>query len=220
MHGHGNRIRFRGRRQQLGDEHSLHPSPKPAAVDAVAIAEEIARRRVFGERLDELLRGQAGVLHVIVMGEHTRKIGVVQQSESLVQSVPAPPQAAVHVKVVGSHVALPQQSPFVAHAPSGWLQAQVDVVVSQTPVQHCWLAVETWLEGTRILPLCSVPPRTGPPEMAMVKMSPAPRGPLSVTLTAKVQGTPLFMQVPAMMAVLPMVTSEVMPVLRTSSLTA
>ncbi len=40
--------------KNLGDEHALHPSPKFAAVDPVAIAEEIARRRVIGERLDEL----------------------------------------------------------------------------------------------------------------------------------------------------------------------
>src|SRR5467141_4126159 len=49
-----------GRRENLGDEHALHPSPKLAAVDAVAIAEEIARRRVIGERLDELLGGPGG----------------------------------------------------------------------------------------------------------------------------------------------------------------
>jgi len=49
-----------GRRENLGDAHAVHPSPKLAAVDAVAIAEEIARRRVIGERLDELLRGPGG----------------------------------------------------------------------------------------------------------------------------------------------------------------
>src|SRR3989441_8316285 len=49
-----------GRRENLGDEHALHPSPKLAAVDAVAIAEEITRRRVIGERLDDLLRGPGG----------------------------------------------------------------------------------------------------------------------------------------------------------------
>ncbi len=49
-----------GRRENLGDEHALHPSPKLAAVDAVAIAEEITRRRVIGERFDDLLRGPGG----------------------------------------------------------------------------------------------------------------------------------------------------------------
>jgi hypothetical protein len=46
--------------ENLGDEHALHPSSKLAAVDAVAIAKEIARRRVIGERLDELLSGPGG----------------------------------------------------------------------------------------------------------------------------------------------------------------
>src|SRR6267143_6622273 len=50
--------------ENLGDEHALHPSPKLAAVDAVAIAEEIARRRVIRERFDDLLhrpRGSGGI---------------------------------------------------------------------------------------------------------------------------------------------------------------
>ena len=47
-------------REDLGDAHALHPSSKLAPVDAVAIAKEIARRRVIGERLDDLLRGPGG----------------------------------------------------------------------------------------------------------------------------------------------------------------
>ncbi len=47
-------------RENLGDAQALHPSSKLAAVDAVAIAKEKARRRVIGERLDELLSGPGG----------------------------------------------------------------------------------------------------------------------------------------------------------------
>ncbi len=47
-------------REDLGDAHALHPSSKLAPVDAVAIAKEIARRRVIGERLDDLLSGPGG----------------------------------------------------------------------------------------------------------------------------------------------------------------
>ena len=46
--------------ENLGDEHALHPSPKLAAVDAVSIPEYVARRRVIGERLDNLLRRPGG----------------------------------------------------------------------------------------------------------------------------------------------------------------
>src|SRR5216684_373481 len=47
-------------REDLGDAHALHPSPKLAAVNAVAIAEEEARRRVIGEGFDNLLCRPAG----------------------------------------------------------------------------------------------------------------------------------------------------------------
>src|SRR5258708_17686582 len=47
-------------RDDLGDAHALHPSPKLAAVNAVAIAEEEARRRVIGEGFDNLLCRPAG----------------------------------------------------------------------------------------------------------------------------------------------------------------
>ena len=41
--------------EHLGDADALHPSPKLAAVDAVAVAEEQARCRIIGEGLDDLL---------------------------------------------------------------------------------------------------------------------------------------------------------------------
>jgi hypothetical protein len=44
--------------------------------------------------------------------------------------------------------------------------------------------------------------------MEMVKVSPLPVGPLSVTSATKVQGPPLFVQVPAMVAELPLISSE------------
>src|SRR5438132_7613526 len=46
--------------EDLGDAHTLNPSSELAPVDAVAIAKEIARRRVIGERLDDLLSGPGG----------------------------------------------------------------------------------------------------------------------------------------------------------------
>ena len=48
------------RGENLGEAHALHPSAELATVDAVAIAEEVARRRVIGEGLDDLLRGPCG----------------------------------------------------------------------------------------------------------------------------------------------------------------
>src|ERR1700737_3781266 len=48
------------RSENLGEAHALHPSAELATVDAVAIAEEVARRRVIGEGLDDLLRGPRG----------------------------------------------------------------------------------------------------------------------------------------------------------------
>jgi hypothetical protein len=40
--------------------HAPNPSPELAVIDAVAIAEEVTRRRVIGKRLDDLLRGPGG----------------------------------------------------------------------------------------------------------------------------------------------------------------
>jgi len=47
-------------REDLVDVHALHPSPKLASVDAVAIVKTIAWRGVIGERLDDLLRRPRG----------------------------------------------------------------------------------------------------------------------------------------------------------------
>ena len=46
--------------ENLGDADALHPSPELVAVDAVTNPEEVARRRVIGERLDDLLRSPCG----------------------------------------------------------------------------------------------------------------------------------------------------------------
>src|SRR6266851_1624171 len=43
-----------------GGAHTLHPLPKLAPEDAVAIAEQVGRRRVIGECFDNLLRGPSG----------------------------------------------------------------------------------------------------------------------------------------------------------------
>jgi len=44
----------------LGDADGLHPSAKLGAIDAVVIAEQIAGRRIIGERLDDLPCGSEG----------------------------------------------------------------------------------------------------------------------------------------------------------------
>src|SRR5262249_5800288 len=46
--------------EKLGDADGLHPSAKLGAIDAVAIAQQIAGRRIIGERLDDLSRGPGG----------------------------------------------------------------------------------------------------------------------------------------------------------------
>ena len=48
------------RREDFGNEHALRASPKLAAINGVAIAQEIARRRVIGESFHNLLRGPSG----------------------------------------------------------------------------------------------------------------------------------------------------------------
>jgi hypothetical protein len=52
-------------------------------------------------------------------------------------------------------------------------------------------------------------PFGGPFEMEMLKTSPVPSGPESVTFTVKTQGIPLLVHVPPNVAVLPGITSEV-----------
>ncbi len=47
-------------REHLGDADASHPSPKLAAVDVVANAQEVTRRRVIGKRFDDLLRRPGG----------------------------------------------------------------------------------------------------------------------------------------------------------------
>src|SRR5207244_13027425 len=49
-----------GRREDFADPHALNASPKRRPVDAVAIAEEVGRRGVVRERVDELLGGPGG----------------------------------------------------------------------------------------------------------------------------------------------------------------
>src|SRR2546428_9616099 len=49
-----------GRREDFADPHALDASSKRLAVDAVAIAEEVGRRGVVRECVDELLGGPGG----------------------------------------------------------------------------------------------------------------------------------------------------------------
>jgi len=49
-----------GRREDVADPHALDASPKRLPVDAVAIAEEVGRRGVVRERVDDLLGGPGG----------------------------------------------------------------------------------------------------------------------------------------------------------------
>ena len=46
------------RSENLGQAHALHSSPELATIDAVAIAQEVAWRRVIGERLDDSSHGR------------------------------------------------------------------------------------------------------------------------------------------------------------------
>jgi len=48
------------RGQHFTDAHALHALPKSETVDAIAIAEEIGRRGVVREGVDELLGGPGG----------------------------------------------------------------------------------------------------------------------------------------------------------------
>ncbi len=48
------------RSENLDRAHALHSSAELATVDAVAITQEVAWRRVIGERLDDLLRRPGG----------------------------------------------------------------------------------------------------------------------------------------------------------------
>jgi hypothetical protein len=47
-------------REDLGDAHAFRAPPELVAVNAVAIAKKVARRRVAGESLDDLLRRPGG----------------------------------------------------------------------------------------------------------------------------------------------------------------
>ncbi len=47
-------------RENLGNAHAFRASPELVAVNAVAIAKKVARRRVIGESLDDLLRRPGG----------------------------------------------------------------------------------------------------------------------------------------------------------------
>src|SRR2546426_135455 len=49
-----------GRREDFADPHALDASSKRLPVDAVAIAEEVGRRGVVRERVEELLGGPGG----------------------------------------------------------------------------------------------------------------------------------------------------------------
>src|SRR6266511_1274457 len=60
-----------------------------------------------------------------------------------------------------------------------------------------------------MLPLRSVPPCGAPPEMEIVNESVVPGSPLSVTFTVKVHTTPLLVQVPPNVAVLPDIVNAV-----------
>src|SRR5207302_6823866 len=60
-----------------------------------------------------------------------------------------------------------------------------------------------------MLPLRSVPPSGGPALIEIVNESLLPGSPLSCTITEKVHGTPLLVQVPPNVAVLPAITNEV-----------
>jgi hypothetical protein len=49
-----------GSGEYLADPQAVHPTPERWSVDAVAVPEEIARRRILWEGVDDLLCGPRG----------------------------------------------------------------------------------------------------------------------------------------------------------------
>src|SRR5438270_6729257 len=67
--------------ENLGDADALHPSPELVTVDAVTIPEEVARRRVIGERLDDLLRSPCGRRRIGYVEVHDLAAMMLQDHE-------------------------------------------------------------------------------------------------------------------------------------------
>jgi hypothetical protein len=60
--------------ENLGGANGLHPSAKLGAIDAVAIAQQVAGRRIIGERLDHLCRAvQVAVGEFVTLKSTTRR---------------------------------------------------------------------------------------------------------------------------------------------------
>jgi hypothetical protein len=71
------------RSENLSQAHALHSSPELVTVAAIAVAQQVARRRVVGECLDDLLRSpgsSGGIGHVEVhdlsamMNQHQERV--------------------------------------------------------------------------------------------------------------------------------------------------
>jgi len=67
--------------ENLGDADGLHPSAKLGAIDAVAIAQQIAGRRIIGERLDDLSRGPGGGWGICHIEKHDSAARMQQDDE-------------------------------------------------------------------------------------------------------------------------------------------
>jgi hypothetical protein len=76
------------RREDFSDPHPLHSLPKLLAVDGVAIAQEIGRRGVVREGVDDLLRGPGGggVLGHIEVDDTPAIVGEHDQDEEDAQA--------------------------------------------------------------------------------------------------------------------------------------
>ena len=77
-----------GRRRDFSDPHALHSLPERVTVDTVAIAEEIGRRGIVREGVDELLGGPGGggVLGHVEMQDTAAMVGEHDEDEEDAQT--------------------------------------------------------------------------------------------------------------------------------------
>src|SRR5205814_8293612 len=91
-----------GRGQYLPDSHALHAAPKRVTVDRVAIAEEVGRRGVVGERLHDLLGGPGpgGMLGDVEVDHPPPMVGEYDEDEE-----DAPPRGGHGEEIDGDQIA-------------------------------------------------------------------------------------------------------------------
>jgi hypothetical protein len=77
-----------GHRQDFTDSHALHALPERVAVDHVAIAEEVRRRRVFREGVHDVLSrpGGGGMFSHVEVEDTPSMVGEDDQDEEDAQA--------------------------------------------------------------------------------------------------------------------------------------